>query len=262
MSNRAPDTHAHTRIVRVSANVHAISKHTHTWHTVIAGTHARTSCVCAQELKAFNKKTKEELEQAREQNRAPVIAPFTPSDQAKQLPFLRAVHLFFWVARKHELMVGLAPPRGSAPTEWDSRVMAMRLRFFNAVVSLLCGQDAAAQRPVRVQQLPIVKDGKVHFEQQQVAPAAGGGGAAAGAMPSAAAQQRKPNRCRQCGCAKCNPHNRSCSVEQRLAWCTTNGWMRHWQPDDGMMQDGPRPAKSKLKRCVRCALEQVPCWLY
>ena len=218
--------------------------------------------VCAQELKAFNKKTKEELEQAREQNRAPVIAPFTPSDQAKQLPFLRAVHLFFWVARKHELMVGLAPPRGSAPTEWDSRVMAMRLRFFNAVVSLLCGQDAAAQRPVRVQQLPIVKDGKVHFEQQQVAPAAGGGGAAAGAMPSAAAQQRKPNRCRQCGCAKCNPHNRSCSVEQQLAWCTTNGWMRHWQPDDGMMQDGPRPAKSKLKRCVRCALEQVPCWSY
>ena len=45
VSNRAPDTHAHTRIVRVSANVHAISKHTHTWHTVIAGTHARASCV-------------------------------------------------------------------------------------------------------------------------------------------------------------------------------------------------------------------------
>ena len=152
----------------------------------------------------------------------------------------------------------------------DAELQRLGVELRQAQELLLAAEEAEAERTdrsvrdlqARVDELQARADGtsRTCCASCNMVPATGGGGGGCrGAMQSAAAQQRKPNRCRQCGCEKCNPHNRSCSIEQRLAWCMKNGWMRHWQPDDGIMQDGPRPAKSKLKRCVRCELEQVPC---
>jgi hypothetical protein len=150
------------------------------------------------------------------------------------------------------------------PGTFSQRIMR-RKRFFNAMMSMLCGPRHAIPPPgcVGYARLPTVgRDGAVQIERPLPAQPQRAGDGGAGA---AAGGQRMPNRCRQCGCEKCSGKNTTCTQEQRQAWCTQNGWDRHWQADaDGQgnsgMRGGPRPSKSKLLQCVRCEREQLSCW--
>jgi hypothetical protein len=206
------------------------------------------------ELKTYNTNTKAEVEQARVQERAPIISPFAPTLQAQQLPHLRLV---YWVAKKRDagcervpehvnpklppaVRGGMEPPYG-----W---LIKARLAFFDTVVSLLCGNGVAAHVPVGRAKLPTVRGDAVVFERAVPRGATRWG-------PGVHAEPQPALR------AKCDPHNKSCSTKQRLAWCTRNGWRRHWGVDDGKMRNkGPRPSKSKLPLCVRCETDGPRCW--
>jgi hypothetical protein len=123
-----------------------------------------------------------------------------------------------------------------------------RLAFFDTVVSLLCGNGVAAHVPVGRAKLPTVRGDAVVFERAVPRGATRWG-------PGVHAEPQPALR------AKCDPHNKSCSTKQRLAWCTRNGWRRHWGVDDGKMSNkGPRPSKSKLPLCVRCETDGARCW--
>ena len=232
----------------------------------------------SQELKAHNKAAKIEMERARAADHAPNIPEFVPSLEAQQLPGLSQVVLGFWVVRelhdrKHASVAKhINPPcfvaDGSVPHigTFNQRYMR-RQRFHNAMMSMFCGNRHAIPPPRRVgpaARLPTVGvDGAVQLEQPLPAQPQQAGARAA---PLAAGrQQRKPNRCRQCGCEKCTATTKTCTQEHRHEWCTQNGWERHWRADaDGQgnagMSEGPRPSKSKLQQCVRCEVEQLQCW--
>ena len=117
-------------------------------------------------------------------------------------------------------------------------LMKTRLAFFNTAVSLLCVQRRCRSCSGGRAKLPTVRGDAVVFEcaVPQVGRSAGGA-----MLPAhGGGQVRMPNRCRHCGCAKCDPHNKSCPTEQSLAWCSgRNGWLRHWGVDDGKMGRGP-----------------------
>ena len=179
------------------------------------------SVISSQELKTYNKNTKAEVEQARVQERAPIISPFVPSPQAQQLPHLRLVRMIiYWIAKKRD--VGSAcvaehvnpvlPPAVHGDMEPSfNRLMKTKLAFFNTFVSVLCGPGVAAVLPAGHAKLPTVSRDAVVFERAAAQVVRGG---------------------------------------ERLA-------SRH--PEDGM-RNGPRPSKSKLLRCVRCEMEGSMCW--
>jgi hypothetical protein len=228
------------------------------------------SVISSQELKKYNKNTKAEVEQARVQERASIISPFVPSPQAQQLPHLRLVRMIYWIAKKRD--VGSAcvaehvnpvlPPAVHGDMEPSfNRLMKTKLAFFNIFVSVLRGPGVAAPLPAGRAELPTVSRDAVVFERAAAQVVRGGGAMPAAGPPANGDGQaaRKLTRCRRCGIEKCNPRNKSCSKEQRLAWCTRNGWLRQWHPEDGM-RNGPRPSKSKLLRCVRCEMDASMCW--
>ena len=171
------------------------------------------------------------------------MAPFKP-DQVEQRLIPPRHAPVFWVARKNEIVFGLAPPHAS--TQHSGTTESSSCGCASSILWCPCRAGKTPQRHAwwAFSNCPSSRTAKYTSNINrwpQVVPAAGwgGGGDAAGTMHSAAAHQRKPQVVPR-------------GSRSRLA-CTKSG------AGSRMMHDAQR-TQAELKRHVRCKSEQVLYW--